>query len=305
MEDDENRYPSIARRPAFSDQAVRLHGKVALVSAAGRGIGRGIVLALAREGADIVLNSFSEETTAAVAAEAEALGRRVLAVAGDITAPQQVTALVERALDTMGGIDILVNNVGGGAQDAVDPEHGRLAKLVAAWDGTYRLSLRAPVLMSEALAPHFRERKTGRIVNIGSNAGRYTGSERVLAYISSPQYAAMKTAISSYSQTLARRLGPYGVTVNCVCPGVVLTDAWRRNSRRVVEQLEEYRDMSPEEWFAGIAKSKYPDFLAPVPLGELPTIADVAQMVLFFTVPESRHLTGQVVAVDSGQVMTR
>ena len=63
--------------------------------------------------------------------------------------------------------------------------------------------------------------------------------------------------------------------------------------------------MSPEEWFAGIAKSKYPDFLAPVPLGELATIADVAQMVLFFTVPESRHLTGQVVAVDSGQVMTR
>lgn len=226
-------------------------------------------------------------------------------MAGDITAPQQVTALVDRALDTMGGIDILVNNVGGGAQDAVDPEHGRLAELVAAWDGTYRLSLRAPVLMSEALAPHFRERKTGRIVNIGSNAGRYTGSERVLSYVSSPQYAAMKTAISSYSQTLARRLGPYGVTVNCVCPGVVLTDAWRRNSRRVVEQLEEYRDMSPEEWFAGIAKSKYPDFLAPVPLGELATIADVAQMVLFFTVPESRHLTGQVVAVDSGQVMTR
>ena len=63
--------------------------------------------------------------------------------------------------------------------------------------------------------------------------------------------------------------------------------------------------MSPEQWFAGIAKGRYPDFLAPVPVGELPAIADVAQTVLFFTVPESRHLTGQVVAVDSGQVMTR
>ena len=158
--------------------------------------------------------------------------------------------------------------------------------------------------MSEALAPHFQERKTGRIVNIGSNAGRYTASERVLAHVSAPQYAAMKTAIGSYSQTLARRLGPYGVTVNCVCPGIVLTDAWRRTSRRIVEQLEEYRGTPPEKWFAGIAESKY-DFLQPVPLGELPTIEDVAQMVLFFTVPESRRLTAQVVAVDSGQVMTR
>ena len=85
----------------------------------------------------------------------------------------------------------------------------------------------------------------------------------------------------------------------------MLTDAWRGTSRRVVKQLEECRHLTPEEWFAGIAESKYPDSLAPVPLGELPTIEDVAQMVLFFTVPESRHLTAQVVAVDSGEVMTR
>ena len=145
---------------------MRLEGKVAVVSAAGRGIGRGIVMALAREGADVVLNSFNEETATAVAAEVEAMGRRVLAVPRDITVPESVTALVERA------VDILVNNVGGGAQAEVDPAHGSLAEVVADWDGTYRLTLRAPVLMSEALAPHFRERKGGRIVNIGSNAGR-------------------------------------------------------------------------------------------------------------------------------------
>ena len=233
---------------------MRLEGKVAVVSAAGRGIGRGIVLALAREGADVVVNSFNEETATAVAAEVKAMGRRVLAVPGDITVPDSVTALVERAIETMGGVDILVNNVGGGAQAEVDPAHGSLAEVVADWDGTYRLTLRAPVLMSEALAPHFRERKGGRIVNIGSNAGRYTASELVLAHVSSPQYAAMKTAISSYSQTMARRLGPYGVTVNCVCPGIVLTDSWRQTSRRIVDELEQYRDKTPDEWFAGIAE---------------------------------------------------
>ena len=272
---------------------MRLEGKVALVSAAGRGIGRGIVLALAKEGADIVLNSYNAETGAAVAAEVKALGRRVLAVPGDITVPAAVTALVDQAIDTMGGIDIVVNNVGGGAQAEVDSAHGSMAEVVADWDGTYQLTLRAPVLMSEAVAPHFEERGSGRIVNIGSNAGRYTASEKVLAHVSTPQYAAMKTAISSYSQTMARRLGPAGVTVNCVCPGIVLTDSWRGTSRRIVEQVEEYRGTSPETWFEGIAKSAYPDFFNAVPLGELPTVEDVAQMVLFFCLPESRHLTGR------------
>ena len=140
---------------------MRLQGKVALVTAAGRGIGRGIVLALAREGADIVLNSFSEGSATAVAAEVQALGRRVLAVSGDISAPENVTALVDRSIETMGGIDILVNNVGGGAKTKAEPTHGSLADVVSSWDGTYQLSLRAPVLMSEALAPRFPRTQSG------------------------------------------------------------------------------------------------------------------------------------------------
>ena len=284
---------------------MRLQGKVALVTAAGRGIGRGIVLALAREGADIVLNSFSEESATTVAAEVQTLGRRVLAVPGDISAPENVTALVDRSIDTMGGIDILVNNVGGGAKTKAEPTHGSLADVVSSWDGTYQLTLRAPVLMSEALASHFRERKAGRVINIGSNAGRYTGSERGLLAISSPEYAAMKTAISSYTQTLARRLGPFGVTVNCICPGIVITDAWHGNFRRVAEKFEEYRSMASEEFFAGIAESKFPELVLPVPLGELPTVEDVAQTVVFLSLPESKHMSAQIIAVDSGQVMAR
>ena len=284
---------------------MRLEGKVALVSAAGRGIGRATALALAREGADLMVNSFREETTAAVAGEIEALGRRVTAIPGDVTTPDQVTAVVQAALDAYGRVDILVNNVGGGGRKPVAPGGGPLAEVVSRWDGTYELTLRAPVLMSEALAPHFMAQRSGRIVNIGSNAGRYTGSELVLKYISSPEYAAMKTAISSYTQTLARRLGPYHVTVNCVCPGIVLTDAWRANSQRFVDNVEEFKGQDPEEWFAGLAEGRYPEWFLPVPLRELPTVEDVAQTVLFLVVEESRHLTSQIVAVDSGQVMTR
>jgi NAD(P)-dependent dehydrogenase (short-subunit alcohol dehydrogenase family) len=205
----------------------------------------------------------------------------------------------------MGGIDILVNNVGGGAKTKAEPTHGSLADVVSSWDGTYQLTLRAPVLMSEALAPHFRARKAGRVINIGSNAGRYTGSERGLSVISTPEYAAMKTAISSYTQTLARRLGPFGVTVNCICPGVVITDAWHGNFRRVTEKFEEYRSMTPDEFFAGIAESKFPELVLPVPLGELPTVEDVAQTVVFLSLPESKHMSAQIIAVDSGQVMAR
>ena len=95
---------------------MKLEGKVAIVTAAGRGIGRGITLCLAEEGADIVINSYSEETTARTASDVRLLGRRVLAIAGDITEADTISQVIHDTIDTFGRIDILVNNVGGGSK---------------------------------------------------------------------------------------------------------------------------------------------------------------------------------------------
>ena len=285
---------------------MRLEGKVAIVSAAGRGIGRMIALTLAEEGADVVVNSLRKETTEAVAREIEALGRRAVAAAGDACSDDVVAQVVEKTLGSFGKVDILVNNVGLGKVNPIEPGSGPLQELMARWDGTYEQSLRAPVLMSESVAPHFKEQKSGRIVNIGSVAGRHTASANALTHgFVSPAYSAMKAGISSYTQVLAQILGPYNVTVNCVCPGIVLTESWERNSRMAVTEIDDFKGQDPNEWFAGIAENKYPRWFQGMPLNATPTVADVAQAVLFFASDEARHMTAQIVNVDSGQVMVR
>jgi NAD(P)-dependent dehydrogenase (short-subunit alcohol dehydrogenase family) len=285
---------------------LRLEGKVAIVSAAGRGIGRTIALTLAKEGADVVVNSLQKETTAAVAREIEALGRRAVAVVGDACSDDVVAQVVQKTLDSFGKVDILVNNVGHGKVNPLTPGSGPLQELMARWDGTYEQTIRAPVLMCESVVPHFKKQKSGRIVNIGSVMGRYTASANALTNgFLSPAYSAMKAGILSYTQVLAQILGPHNVTVNCVCPGIVLTDAWKRNSRMAVTEIDEFKGQDPDEWLAGIAEDRYPRWFPGVPLNESPTVGDVAQAVLFFASDEARHLTAQIVNVDSGQFIVR
>ena len=126
---------------------MKFKGKVSLVSACGRGIGKEIAVALAREGSDLAINSFSELNTEALARELEGLGVKVVAVPGDITKSSLIVDMVSKALDTFGRIDILVNNVGGGAAAEVDDKDNPLAEVESVWDGTYEMSLKAPVLM--------------------------------------------------------------------------------------------------------------------------------------------------------------
>ena len=151
---------------------MKLDGKVSLVSACGRGIGKEIALTLAREGSDLIINSFSEENTQALAKEIEGLGVKVVAVAGDITRSPVILETVAAGIEAFGKIDILVNNVGGGSAGEVDDKDNPLAEVEAVWDGTYAMSLKAPVLMCEATMPHLIEKKSGKIINISSLAGR-------------------------------------------------------------------------------------------------------------------------------------
>jgi meso-butanediol dehydrogenase/(S,S)-butanediol dehydrogenase/diacetyl reductase len=281
---------------------MRLEGKVAIVTAAGRGIGKGIALELAAAGADVVVNSYGEETTAATAAAVEAAGRRALAVPGDITRPDRILELVERSLETFGRIDILVNNVGAGPKSAPQPEAGPLGPVAALWDGLYAQNLRPVVLMSEAVIPHFKAQRSGKIINISSIAGRTSLSARMLEHFAPPSYGAMKAALVSYTQTMAEMLGPHNINVNAVCPGIVYTDAWAGNAVRAVKTMPEFKGMDPRAWFEGIFRGDYPDIFDRSPLQREQTVEDIGRAVVFLVSEDSMNITGQSLMVDGGMV---
>ncbi|MFU8815800.1 MAG: SDR family NAD(P)-dependent oxidoreductase [Pseudomonadales bacterium] len=283
---------------------MRLEGKTALVTAAGRGIGKAIAIALAEAGADVIVNSFSEATTEATAGEVRARGRRALAVAGDATDAACIVDLVARGNDHFGRIDILVNNVGAAPRTAISQGDGPLAPAAALWDALYAQNLRSIVLMCEAVVPQMVERRSGKIINISSIAGKTSLSARLLSTLVHPSYGAMKAAVVSYTHTLAEQLGEHGINVNAVCPGIVYTDAWAGNAERAVKMFPEFRGMDPKTWFEGIARGDYPEIFDRTPLRRPQTVEDVAKATVFLASDDADNITGQSLMVDGGMVKT-
>jgi len=275
---------------------MKLEGKVAIVTAGGRGIGRAIAMGLAKEGADVAVNSFHEETSAKVTEDIRALGRKALAILGDVTKIDKILEVVQKTIDTFGKIDILVNNVGGAKMTPTEAGSDFLAKVEAEWDGTYEQNIKASVLMCKAVEPHFIKQKSGKIVNISSIAGRYA------SIISPAAYGSMKAALIRFSQSLANELGPHNINVNCVCPGLVYTDAWERGATRIVETKPEYKGMKPKDWFIGLATGNYPQLAAATPLRREQTVEDMAQAVVFLVSEDAKNISGQALNVDGGRV---
>ena len=247
---------------------MKLTNKVAIVTAAGRGIGRSIALCLAEEGADVVVNSYSEDTTVRTAGEVQALGRSALAMPCDITKPDTITQVVQETLNTFGKIDILVNNVGAGPKKWKMTDAGSLSRWIDLWDNMYEQNLKAPVLMCEAVVPQ--------------------------------SYSAMKAGLISYTQSLAERLGLYNINVNCVCPGIVYTDDWENNSTRMVNNIPEFQGQDVREWFVGIAHGKYPDMFCSTPLRREQTVEEIGRAVVYFVSDDGMNITGQSLNVDGG-----
>ena len=281
---------------------MKLSNKVAIVTAAGRGIGRSIALCLAEEGADVVVNSYSQDTTTRTAGEVQALGRRALAMPCDITKPDAITHVVNETLNTFGKVDILVNNVGAGPKTWETSDAGPLSRWIDLWDNMYEQNLKAPVLMCEAVVPHFINQKNGKIVNIASIAGRVSLPQKFQERIVPQSYSAMKAGLISYTQTLAERLGPHNINVNSICPGIVYTDDWENSSRRMVNEVPEFQRQDAREWFVGIAHGKYPDMFSPTPLGREQTVEDIGRSVVYFVSDDGMNITGQTLNVDGGMV---
>jgi meso-butanediol dehydrogenase / (S,S)-butanediol dehydrogenase / diacetyl reductase len=263
---------------------LKLEGKVALVTGAGNGIGRGIAQGLAAEGATVVAADLNAADAARVVAEIAAHGGKALALQADATEEDSVTAMVQQSLAAFGQIDILVNNVGGGA----GPE--LLVKLAAAeWDRAIAVNLRSAFLCSSAVAREMIPRRQGSIISIASISGKL--GESLIG-----PYCAGKFGVIGLMQVLAKELGRYGITVNTVCPGYVWTPGWEQMARSLRANYAALADKSTEQIFQERVR-------AMVPLGRPQTAEEIASLVAFLASAQARSITGQAINVDGGAVM--
>jgi NAD(P)-dependent dehydrogenase (short-subunit alcohol dehydrogenase family) len=251
----------------------RLSGKTAIVTGSSRGIGRAIALAMAREGAKVVVNGRKEDARI-VAEMIETSGGKALAVIADVTAEEDVHRMVEETLQAFGSVDILVNNAGGGGPtipiEEIDP---------AAWEGEMRVNLTGAFLCSRAVVGRMKKRNWGRVINISSQAGR-SGSE--LAGI---VYASAKAGLLGFTRQLARQVAPYGILVNAVAPGVILSG----------ERIE-------KKWLQR-GDGERQEMLKAIPLGRLGRPEEVTPAVIFLASEEASYITGTVIDVNGGRFM--
>ncbi len=245
----------------------RLDGKVALVTGGSRGLGREIVLAYARMGADVIISSRKQDACEALAAEVEQeTGRRALAAACHVGEWDQCDALAARALDAFGRVDVLVNNAG------MSPLYGELVDVTEAlWDKVMGVNLKGAFRLSAVLGTAMRDGDGGSIINVSSVAAKGPSAGEI-------PYGAAKAGLNNLTEGLARAFAPK-VRVNCIMPGPFLTDiskAW-----------------SPE-MIAGLGKI--------IPLGRGGEPDEIVGAALFFASDASSFTTGSVLKIDGGMV---
>ena len=245
-----------------------LSGQVAVVTGGSRGIGRACVLALAREGADVVINYVAAaEAAETCRAEAEASGVHALVVQADVGDADEARHLIDTAEAHFGRVDILVNNAGIARVRMLQ----RMSR--EDWDDVIRTNLTGAFSCSRAVIGGMRARGGGRIVNVASMVGQHGD-------VGQAGYAAAKAGMIALTQSAARELGRFGITVNAVCPGYVDTDMSSVMS-------EEYRR----------------ELLAAIPLGRMATAAEIAESVVFLCGPGGAFYTGSQLSPNGGQYM--
>jgi 3-oxoacyl-[acyl-carrier protein] reductase len=251
----------------------RLDQRVALVTGSSRGIGRGIALRLASEGAAVGVNYRSDARAAeAVVAEIRAMGGQALAVRGDVAMRDEVVRLVETVAMAFGRLDILVNNAGLAVTGTI------LETTAEDLDTAIAVNLKGPLWCGQAAAPHLARHAVGRIVNVSSVGGLGTAIGGVAPY------AVVKAALNMLTKRLAFELAARGITANAVCPGLIDTD-----------MLSATADDA-----AFLALRETPASRQLIP--RLGTPADVAGVVAFLASDDASFMTAQVLAVDGGRV---
>jgi NAD(P)-dependent dehydrogenase (short-subunit alcohol dehydrogenase family) len=251
---------------------MRLKNRVALVTGSAKGIGRAIAVALANEGAQVVVNDIDEAAIAKTVAEIEAKSNATMGIKGDVTSATDVASMVNRIKERFGRIDILVNNAGGSMNHSVH----LLELSEEMWDNVVDLNLKSTFLVSKAVLPIMIQQGSGNIVNISSLAGRY-GNETAR-----PHYSAAKAGVLGLTRHMAREFGPQGIRVNAVCPGYCFSG-----------------DRIAEVWAKRPNKDQ---MIATVALRRVSTPDEQADVVVFLASDESRYVTGATIDVAGGRV---
>jgi NAD(P)-dependent dehydrogenase (short-subunit alcohol dehydrogenase family) len=254
---------------------MRLKDKVAIVTGAGRGIGRAIALALAKEGASIVVadKEPGHETVKMI----RELGRSGLYVEVDVRDAASVEHMVSQTVKEFGKIDALVNNAGlfffARVEDMTEEQ----------WDLTFDVNLKGMFLCCKAVAREMVSRKIpGKIVNVSSSAG-------LAGHVGYSAYCASKRGALAFTESLAKELGPSGVNVNAICPGDTETDMLTDEIKKVAEQKAVSEDRVKQEKLQNI------------PLGRFATPNDIANVVVFLVSEESRHVSGEFIKITGGK----
>ena len=245
----------------------QLANLIAVVTGAGRGIGRAIALKFAAEGADIVCVSRTAENSEKVAGEIRALGRRAWAWAVDVADAKSVAEAGEQIVAQTGRVDILVNNAG-------VTRDGLLIRMSEEdWDTVLDTNLKGAFLFTKTLARTFLKQRSGRIINVASVIG-------LIGNAGQCNYASSKAALIGFTKSVARELASRGVTVNAVAPGLIETDMTAVLGDEIRKEL-----------------------LRKIPLNCFGQPEDIARAALYLAGPAARYVTGQVLVVDGGLVM--
>jgi 2-hydroxycyclohexanecarboxyl-CoA dehydrogenase len=265
-----------------------LDGKVALVTGGGQGVGRGLCLALAAEGAHVVVNDLLAERAQTVAREIEEAGGRALAAPADITVESQVADMIETAVRTLGAVDILINNAGvlveQRAAGGISP--GFLEMPRGDWDKVLSLNILGMMHCCRAVLPGMKKRRWGKIVNIMSEAGR-AGEARLAVY------SAAKAAMLGFTKAIAQEHGRDCINVNAVALGAISHEGITRGARRPGATA------ATEERFEKVL-SAYPIGRG---LGRFAVPEDVVGIVCLLASDRAAYITGQSIGVSGGFVM--
>jgi 3-oxoacyl-[acyl-carrier protein] reductase len=253
-----------------------LHDKIALVTAASRGLGKAVALRLAQEGTRVAICARGEEQLVNTSAEIEAeTGRQALAIPADVSDPAAADALVEATVERFGRLDVLVTNAGG-------PPPGQFLDLTPAdWEAATQLTLMSAVRLCYAAAPIMKEQGEGAILAMTSITVKQPLPNLILSN-------SLRMGVVGLVKTLADELAPFGIRVNSICPG------WTRTARvdQLLRDRAERNDTTPEEEAAQIA--------ADIPLGRMGDPKEFAAAAAFLVSPAASYITGVSLLVDGG-----